>query len=340
MYSIGIDFGGYSIKTGVTLGGTIVEHGNLIDTRKFDTSAEITQAMLDEIDRLRGKYPEIGAVGIGLPGLVDNVRGFVRELTNVRDWKNVPLHDIVSEATGLPTAIENDAKAMAYAEFKFGAACGFNHVVCVTLGTGVGGALILNGQLHRGAANSAGEIGQTHCTTRLPPRLWQHGRARKTRRQPRDYSAHHRRLCRRTVPRSEPVSPAALATWANAGDPVAKKLWHQIGTEIGIVFSDIVWLLNPEAFVIGGGVAKAGPLVFDPIRQAINSRTMKDLHEHLQILPAALGNDAGIIGSAALGLAAAGKLGTIFSTAPNSASLSKSFPTPPNSAWTTLLPTR
>lgn len=308
MYSIGIDFGGTSIKPGVTLGGTIVEHGNLIDTRKFGTSAEITQAMLDEIARLRGKFPDIGAVGIGLPGLVDNVRGFVRELTNVPDWKHVPLRDIVSDATGLPTAIENDAKAMAYAEFKFGAACGFNHVVCVTLGTGVGGAFILNGQLHRGAANSAGEIGQTHCTLDYPPAHYGNtgaleklvGNQEITQRTIAAYAG-------RPFPGPEPASPAALAAWANAGDPIAKKLWHQIGTEIGIVFSDIVWLLNPDAFVIGGGVAKAGPLVFDPIRQAINSRTMKDLHEPLQILPAALGNDAGIIGSAALGVETAGK---------------------------------
>ncbi|HEY5893257.1 MAG TPA: ROK family protein [Chthoniobacterales bacterium] len=308
MYSLGIDFGGTSVKPGVTRGGAIVEYGNLIDTRKFHTSAEITQAMLAEIARLREKYPNIAAVGIGLPGLVDNVRGFVRELTNVRDWKNVPLREIVTGATGLPTAIENDAKAMAYAEFKFGAARGFNHVVCVTLGTGVGGALILNGQLHRGAANSAGEIGQTHCTLDHPPAHYGNtgaleklvGNQEITQRAIAAYSGG-------PFPGAEPVSPAALAVWANAGDRIAQQLWDQIGTEIGIVFSDIVWLLNPDAFVIGGGVAKAGDLVFNPIRKAINSRTMKDLHESLKIIPAALGNDAGIIGSAALGLEVAGK---------------------------------
>lgn len=308
MYSLGIDFGGTSVKPGVTRGGAIVEYGNLIDTRKFDTSAEITQAMLSEIARLRDKYPDIAAVGIGLPGLVDNVRGFVRELTNVRDWKNVPLRDIVSGATGLPTAIENDAKAMAYAEFKFGAARGFNHVICVTLGTGVGGALILNGQLHRGAANSAGEIGQTHCTFGYPPAHYGNTGALEK-------LVGNQEITERTIaaypggsfPGPETPSPAALATWANAGDPVAKALWDEIGTEIGIVFSDIVWLLNPDAFVIGGGVAKAGELVFGPIRKAINSRTMRDLHESLKIIPAALGNDAGIIGSAALGLETAAK---------------------------------
>ncbi len=117
--------------------------------------------MLGVIAALRDEHPEVTGVGVGLPGFVDSVNGIVHELTNVPGWHEVPLRAILAERTGLTAIIENDAKAMAYGEWKYGAARNGRHVICITLGTGVGGALILDGRLYKGAQLAAGEIGHT-----------------------------------------------------------------------------------------------------------------------------------------------------------------------------------
>jgi glucokinase len=146
-HAIGIDFGGTSIKSGLVAEGRIVEYGAIIDTQNYPDPNGILEALLQVIARLRTSDPDAAAIGIGLPGLVDSVHGIVHELTNVPGWHDLALRDILQGHTGLPVAIENDANAMAYGEWKFGAARNARHVVCVTLGTGVGGALILNGEL-------------------------------------------------------------------------------------------------------------------------------------------------------------------------------------------------
>lgn len=307
MFSLGIDFGGTSIKTGVTVNGALIQRGPLIDTMKSGDRDSLLAAILEAIAELRAAFPGIAAIGIGFPGLVDSVNGIVRELSNVAGWVNVPMRDILHQATGLPVAIENDAKAMTYAEWKFGAGRGFSHLVCITLGTGVGGGLILNGQPYKGASLGAGEIGQMHYSSSGSPagHYGNSGALEKLvgNKEITERARERYALAGRAMDCGD-ASPATLAGHAHAGDTLAQSIWDEIGTEIGVVLSDLVWLLNPEAIVLGGGVAKAGELLFDPIRRTIRNRTAAAIHENLQILPATLGNDAGIIGNAALGLEA------------------------------------
>src|SRR3954469_17697570 len=151
MNAIGIDFGGTTIKSGLVSGETIVEYGQVIDTQDHAGPEEIMAALCEVISTLRGNATGATAIGIGLPGLVDSLNGVVHELTNVPGWRDVPLRDLLQKQTGLPVTIENDANAMAFGEWMYGAALDGKHVVCVTLGTGVGGALILDGKLYRGA---------------------------------------------------------------------------------------------------------------------------------------------------------------------------------------------
>ncbi len=297
MISLGIDFGGTSIKFGITDGGRIVAHGAPIETQHFSGREAIMAAIIESISAIRESHLEIAAIGMGLPGIVDSVNGIVHELSNVPGWTEVPLRQIVVDATGLPTIIENDANAMAYGEWKYGAARGKSHVICITLGTGVGGGLILNGQLYRGANLGAGEIGHMHYDPKGPAAIYGNTGAIEKIVGNREIIIRMQAIYGDGYP---DASPARLAQLANSGDAHAQMLWHEIGTEIGVVLSDVVWLLNPDAIVIGGGVAKAGELVFAPIRQAIVGRTGSIFHERLAIVPAALGNDAGIIGSAAL----------------------------------------
>jgi glucokinase len=308
--AIGIDFGGTSVKPGVVRGKEIIARAHPIPTRTHQSADSLLAAVFRDIAVLREQHPEIRALGAGLPGLIDGVNGRVRELSNVPGWLDVPLAALLRERTGLPSIIENDANAMAYAEWKFGAGRDRANVVCLTLGTGVGGGLILDGKLFRGSQLGAGEIGQMILEPRgVPGHYGNFGALEKyvgnreiIERATKLYAAADLTLA------TDEITPLSLEKAAMNGDRIAVKLWEEIGFEIGVMLSNIAWLLNPDRFVIGGGVAKAGPLVFEPIKRTIRERTAPVYHEHLEVVPADLGNDAGIIGSAALALDAAAKL--------------------------------
>ena len=301
--AIGIDFGGTTIKSAVVKSGKIVRRGTTIDTQSHDAS-ELIAVLIAEILDLKGQFPAVLAAGVGLPGIVDSVRGIVHQLTNVKGWHETPLRDLLKEKTGLRVAIENDAKAMTYGEWKFGAGRNLANVVCLTLGTGVGGGLILDGRLYRGSSLGAGEIGQMSIDYKGVPGNYGNlgalekyvGNAQIAERARRHYAA-----AGRTLAPGE-ASPAAMAVAANAGDPVALALWEEIGTEIGVACANVVWLLNPDCLILGGGVANAGELLFQTIRRVIGERTMHVFHEKLEVLAAKLGTDAGMIGCAALAL--------------------------------------
>jgi len=302
--AIGIDFGGTTIKSALIEDGKIIQRAEIIDTMNTGDSSAIIDALLARIATLRKARPDTVAIGVGLPGIVDSVNGIVHRLSNVPGWNDVSLTDLLARRTGLHAAIENDAKCMTYAEWKYGAARNGKNVVCITLGTGVGGGLILNGQLYRGSFLAAGEIGQMSIDYHGRPGNYGNPGAFEK------YVGNHQIAERgqklyesagKLVP-IEDCTPAALDAAALAGDPTALQLWAQLGAEMGAAIANVVWLLNPDTIVIGGGVAKAGDLIFAPIRRVVREVTMPTFYENLQILPASLGNDAGVIGSAAIAL--------------------------------------
>ncbi len=304
--AIGIDFGGTTIKSAIVQNGAILDRGEIIDTAKSSTADAIIAELLRVIGDMRAAHPETEAIGIGLPGFVDSVTGIVHELTNVHGWHEVALVALLREATGLRAAIENDANAMAYGEFVHGAAKGARNAICVTLGTGVGGGLILDGRLYRGSRLAAGEIGHMSIDSHGPRGVYGTpgdletyvGNRQIAERAERLYTASGQ-----TRP-LEKCTPAAVAALAAAGDHIAIALWDAIGTDIGAALADGVWLLNPDTIVIGGGIAAAGDIVIAPIRRTICERTSQLFHENLRVVPATLGNDAGIIGAAELALEA------------------------------------
>ncbi len=307
--AIGIDFGGTSIKSAVVRDGAIIHRGEAIDPQAVPSEGLI-DALVALIEKMRLEFPDIAGVGIGLPGFVDSVNGVVHHLTNVEGWTDVPLQQILHDRTGLTVTIENDANAMAYGEFKHGAAGGGRHVVCITLGTGVGGALVLDGHLYRGAQLAAGEIG--HMSIDLNGRAGPYGNDGGLEEYVGNLQIAERavrlyRAAGQTKSAAE-CTPADLAAAAGAGDPIAAGLWDTLGTELGAALASVVWILNPDTIVIGGGVAQAGDLLFAPIRREIRQRTLALFHEKLRVVPAALGNDAGIIGNAILALEASARL--------------------------------
>lgn len=303
-HTIGIDFGGTSVKIAAVQGSELLTDVSRIPTQEFEGPDPLIAAIVDEVSRLRCADPSIAAVGIGVPGAVDFSRGVTYNLTNVSGWDSLPLRDRIAELTGLPTVLDNDANCMAYAEFRFGAGQGYRNIVCVTLGTGVGGGLILGGDVYRGSTYAAGEIGQMSIDLDGVEGPYGNSGALERyigNRQITEMAASMYRERKGSAP--DDTSPEALATLARGGDEVALEVWGRVARYLGAALMNTVYLLNPDAIVIGGGVAHAGDLLFDPLKDRLRETLTGECFAHLAIVPARFGNTAGILGSSALAAA-------------------------------------
>src|SRR5208283_2612241 len=300
--AIGFDMGATSTKTGVVNNGKILTRGYVIETRQDGNTAALIDSFIHEIQRLQQIHPEVEAVGFGVPGIINPVQGAVVNLTIVKGWSNIPLRSIIMERTRLIGNLENDAKAMAYAEWKHGAGQSVPNVVCVTLGTAVGGAMILNGRLYRGATWVAGEIGQTSIDYKGVDFVYGNKGALEAYVGHRQISARAKEIyaeAGKTLS-DEDAHLEKLTKAADEGDEIADRVWADIGLKIGVGLTNVIWLVNPDRIVIGGGVANAGDRLFGYIRETIRTRCEKTFWEKLEIVPATLHNDAGIIGPATL----------------------------------------
>ena len=298
--AIGIDFGGTSVKLGVVRHADVVDHAPPISTQDFDGADPLLEAIIRCVEDLRARHRGIAAIGVGMPGFVDFDKGIVRNLTNVQGWKEFPLKARLTERIGLPVTVDNDANCMAYAEWKHGAGKGFQHLLAITLGTGVGGGVIANGQMIRGARFGAGEVGQMSLD-------WQGLRGTYGNlgaleeyigNQQITQAAHEAYLAAGLHHSLDDCTPAQLSRSAIEGDSIAIHLWERIAAQLANVLMDCCWLLNPEAIIVGGGVAKAGPVLFDPLQKILHSQLSEPFKESLQLLPAHFGNEAGMIGAA------------------------------------------
>jgi glucokinase len=302
--AIGIDFGGTAVKLGVCRGDQLLFQDESIDTKAHPGSQALIGAMAERIARLRQSYPEVCAIGVGVPGLVDFEHGYIHVLTNVPSWKNVPFKAILQEKTGLPCVIENDANAMTYAEWRYGAGQGLNNVVALTLGTGVGGGLVLNGQLFRGSSYSAGEVGQMSIDCNDTTKVGAYGNQGALEKFVGNLQISEHAVLRYAqagiCKDLSEVTPKLISKAAAAGDDIARQIWNEVAEWLGTAIGSIAWLLNPDAVVIGGGVAQAGALLFEPLERKVHSMLSTVVWEKLRIVPARFNNEAGIIGNAAL----------------------------------------
>ncbi|MEO0413599.1 MAG: ROK family protein, partial [Verrucomicrobiota bacterium] len=237
----------------------------------------------------------------GVPGAVNYEQGITYNLTNVAGWGNVPLRSILTEKTGLPAVVENDANCMAYAEFIHGAGQGFENVVCVTLGTGVGGGLILNGDLFRGSQFAAGEIGQMSvCYRGVEGPYGNTGALERYIGNNQIGELGKKMFSEAGLDAPDDLMPEQIANLAKEGHEVANQVWQQVATYLGSCLMSNIFLLNPDAIVIGGGVADAGELLFNPLNDYLKNSLTPECFDHLQIKKAQFGNTAGIIGCSAL----------------------------------------
>ncbi len=299
--AIGIDFGGTSVKLAVVEGSELLTDVYRIPTQDFIGPDPLIAAITEVVKELKADFPDVVGIGIGVPGAVDYKTGVTYNLTNVRGWSDVPLRDKLAEKTGLPTVLDNDANCMAFAEWKFGAGQGFHNVVCVTLGTGVGGGLILNDSLYRGSTSAAGEIGQMSIDCEGVEGPYGNSGALERyigNRQIGEMAA--RMYEEKGLPVPADHSPEALATLAREGDPVAREAWGMVAFYLGSNLMSTIYLLNPDAIVIGGGVSYAGDLLFGPLKRRLEETLTKECFDHLTVVNARFGNTAGIIGCSAM----------------------------------------
>ncbi len=306
--AIGIDFGGTTVKIAVVAHSQVIDQAPPIATQDFTGHTPLIEAMVRTVEDLRSRHPEIASVGVGMPGFVNAEQGVVYGLTNVPGWECVPLKKILEAKTGLPVAIDNDAKCMAFAEWRCGAGRGYQNILFATLGTGVGGAVIANGQMIRGMRYGAGELGQTSID--YQGRTGHYGNRGALE----DYIGNNEITARaREAYTAASIqktllecSPAALAAAAHGGCPVALAEWATTAKMLATAMMNCCWLLNPEAIVIGGGVARAGELLFQPFKEHLFSQLSAPFKDGLMILPATFGHEAGTIGAAALSREQAG----------------------------------
>ncbi|MCH7226578.1 ROK family protein [Haloferula sp. A504] len=306
--AIGIDFGGTSVKSGVILGGEVIDTAPPIATQDFDGPDPLIDAMLDAVRSLRERHPGIAAVGVGMPGFVHFEQGVVHNLTNVPGWERFPLRDRLEQRLDLPVTVDNDANCMTYAEWKKGAGRGTRDLIAITLGTGVGGGVVANGQMIRGSRFGAGEVGQMSND-------WQGKRGHYGNlgaledyignREIAEMAQQH--YARAGQPKTaDEVTPQALSRLARAGDGIALGVWDEVARRLASTLMSCCWLLNPHALIIGGGVSRAGDLLFGPLTEHLYAQLSDPFRENLMVLPARFGNEAGMVGAGNLALEQAG----------------------------------
>ncbi|MBU1146780.1 MAG: ROK family protein [Candidatus Omnitrophica bacterium] len=283
--------------------GLVSQRGKVLARRELGTPfnakrIELINILVGNIDYIvkgfRFNRRDIAGIGIGVPGPVDSKRGIVRYFPNIKGWENVPLKSILQRRLGLKVNLDNDVNAMTLAEHKFGAGKGATNLVCLTLGTGVGGGIILNGELYRGSTMVAGEIGHIPINEK-GPRCNCRGYACIER-----YVGNRYILNRARKIFGKGITLRRIDNLAKSGNKKAIGIWADVGRKLGVMLTGVVNLLNPDRVVIGGGVSKAGELIMRPLRMEIKSRAMKDPAAHVKIVRAKLGTDAGIIGASLL----------------------------------------
>lgn len=309
---IGIDVGGTNVKIALVDSDGKIGYSNTIPTRAemgYEyTINNMKQAIRDLMTETKLSAKDIEGIGFGLPGQVDFKSGIVRLITNIPGWVEIPLAKMIEDEFHIPTRIDNDVRCAALGELNFGAGKGCENLICITVGTGIGSGLIINGKLVRGASNAAGEIGhiklQMHdgpiCGCGDTGCLEAFASGPSIVAMAEEYILGGKSTKYREMANGGAITPFIVAEAAKAGDPVARRIFTRMGEYIGIGMASVVNLLNPERIIVGGGVADAGDILLNPLKETIKNRAMKIAGETIQVVPAQLGNTAGVIGASLL----------------------------------------
>jgi glucokinase len=303
--TIGVDVGGTKIAAGV-----VDENGEILARTRVPTPADpqwAVGAIADAIKELRSEY-EITAVGVGAPGYIDRDRATVIMAPNI-NWENEPLKTRIEDLVHLPTVIENDANAAAWGEFRFGAARAHEDMIMITVGTGIGGGIVLDGRMYRGSFGVAGEIGHLNMVPEGIPcgcgskGCWeQYASGRALRRYGRERAAADHVLGKRLLELNEGIAEtitgSQITQAAGEGDPLALEVFEDLADWLGRGMGDLASLFDPAVFVLGGGVSDSGSLLLDPVGKAFERHLIGgSSRPRAEVVLASMGSAAGIAGA-------------------------------------------
>jgi len=311
--AVGVDLGGTTFRVGlITREGELLTQQEYPTPRSDDEPAALhaaAAAVEGVLESEAVKADRVAGVGMGIPGPVDPESGTIRQCPNLHELDGVNATELMSQATGTPAYIGNDAYCATLAELRYGAGRDVANLVMLTLGTGVGGGIALDNEVRRGPRQIMGEVGHlivepdgprcgcgNHgCLEALVGRdrmvdyairLLEQGRASS--------------LGERAGPRHEQLTPRVIAEAAQGGDELALEVMARTGYYVGVAICDCIVLCDPDLILIGGGIAGAGQLLLEPIRRTVRHRSMISGFDVSRIVAAELGNEAGMYGAAAL----------------------------------------
>ena len=310
---IGCDLGGTNLRSAIV----DVETGHILKQMNIPTLAReghdavmtrMADLFLQLIQSAGMQIEEIGGIGIGVPGVLDLEKGEVLFLPNLAgNWLHVPLRDTITKLTSIPTVLLNDVRSITYGEWAFGAGRGVDTVAVFAIGTGIGGGLVLNGQLHLGIGGTGGELGHTTIDFNGPrcgcgnygcveayasgPAIAAMGLKAVTQ----GLTTNIAELSGNDLNR---ITPELIARAAQGGDEIAKDIYERAGFYLGIAAANVCAAISPRRIIIGGGVAQAGDLLLDPIRRTISERVTIMPVKEVEVVPSQLGTNAGVIGVA------------------------------------------
>lgn len=315
-YLVGVDLGGTNI-----VAGALPEDGSeVIALRSEPTRADQgAEAVVDRIVRIvdtviaetiagtGAKRSDFAGVGVGAPGPLDREKGIVVTTPNL-GWTNFPLRDVIAEQTGLPTRIDNDANCATLGEWWLGAARGARNVVGMTIGTGIGGGLILDGRLYHGSSDVAGEIGHTtidvtgrrcKCGNYGCLEAYASGPSIAERAREALVSADDSLLVRMAGGDLARITAATVYEASKLGDEVALEVVRETARLLGAGVANLLNIFNPDVVVIAGGVTQAGDSLFEPLRREVRRRAFKPAVDACRIVPGELPGSAGVVGAVA-----------------------------------------
>jgi glucokinase len=308
---IGVDAGGTKLLAGVVHEDLTVGH-RVRRLWSGGDRAEVLDTMVEAVSEARGTAPGVSAVGFGIPALLDFEAGVAVSSVHL-PLEELPFRELMQERLGLPVYVDNDANLAALAEQRVGAARGALNVVMLTLGTGIGSGIVIDGRLFRGATGAGAEIGHMTIDEHGPPcqgtcpgrgclEVMASGTAigregtDAGRRDP--GSALGRAVAQRGLLTGEEVAELALG-----GDEAARSVMAAVGRSLGAGLASVVNIFEPDVVVVGGGASAAGDLLLDPAREVVAQRALRPSRDRVRIVPAAFGEEAGMVGAALFALA-------------------------------------
>jgi glucokinase len=312
--AIGIDVGGTKINA-----FRVARDGEILDRKKVPTPADDEEATLGQMIELAQAMvtDDVLAIGVGAAGMVDAVDGVLRFAPNLA-WRDLPIAARMRDALGLPCQVDNDASMAAYGEYRFGAGRGYRHMLLVTVGTGIGGGIVSDGRLFRGAYGFASEIGHIIVEPGGPKcgcgnsGCWEQvaaGRAIDRLGREAARANPQSGVVRLAGGEPEKVTGQMVTEAARQGDEVAVRVLAEVGRRLGEGIAGLVNVLDPQIVVVGGGAVVAGDLLLDPARAAfVDSVEGEEYRPRVPLVAARLGNDAGAVGAASLALEELGRM--------------------------------